>query len=187
MALCARALDLLPRLPAGRERDLLELRIIETLCRQVSSNRSAPLSLVASRSRSSARAIEIARSFGDPASSYAAITRLCNYHMITADYDRAAALSTELEPLERRDLDPGGCFSRGSSPAPSSPSSVLTLAPRAVCSRGWYPKHTKSPRSTRIYRAEPWRWATSRACAGSSVNPNVRSKKQRWRSISPMG
>ncbi len=30
--------DLLPRLPAGRERDLLELRILETMCRQVSSN-----------------------------------------------------------------------------------------------------------------------------------------------------
>jgi DNA-binding winged helix-turn-helix (wHTH) protein len=112
VALCARALDLLPRLPAGRERDLLELRIIETLCRQVSSNSFSAAFAGREPLAVYARAIEIARSFGDPASSYAAITRLCNYHMITADYDRAAALSTELEPLEQaHDLDPGLLFS----------------------------------------------------------------------------
>jgi DNA-binding winged helix-turn-helix (wHTH) protein len=117
VALCARALDLLPRLTAGRERDLLELQIIETLCRQVSSNSFSAAFAGREPLAVYARAIEIARSLDDPASSYSAITRLCNYHMITADYDRAAALSGELEPIEQaHDLDPAllqtGLFAR---------------------------------------------------------------------------
>jgi DNA-binding winged helix-turn-helix (wHTH) protein len=117
VALCARALDLLPRLPEGHERDRLELDIVATLCRQVSSNsfRAAfagrePLAV-------HARAIEIARSLGDPASLYGAITRLCNYNMIVARYVESAALTAELEQLEQQhELAPlqlhGGTFAR---------------------------------------------------------------------------
>lgn len=117
VALCARALDLLPRLPPDRERDLLELDVLSTMCRQVSSNsfRTAfagrqPLDV-------HARAIEIARSSGDPARLYAALTRLCNYNMIVARYDQSAELTAELEQLERQhELDPGllhgGLFAR---------------------------------------------------------------------------
>jgi adenylate cyclase len=101
VALCARALDLLPRLPVDRERDVLELQVIETLCRQVSSNMFSAAFAGREPLAVYARAIEIARSLGDPARSYAAITRLCNYHMISADYDRAATLCGELEPIEQ--------------------------------------------------------------------------------------
>jgi predicted ATPase len=38
VALCARALDLLPRLVATRERDALELQILGTMCDQVNSS-----------------------------------------------------------------------------------------------------------------------------------------------------
>lgn len=118
VALCARALDLLPRLPEGAERERLELDIVATMCRQVSSNsfRTAfagrePLAV-------HARAIEIARSLGDPAALYAAITRLCNYNMIVARYVESTALTRELELLEERhQLEPvllhGGTFARG--------------------------------------------------------------------------
>jgi hypothetical protein len=118
VALCSRALELLPRLPPGRERDLIELRILETMCRHVSSNSFSaaftgrePLALYA-------RAIEIARSLADPTILYAAITRLCNYHMLIAEYDRSAEVSAELDALEREhELDPGqlhsGIFARG--------------------------------------------------------------------------
>ncbi len=117
VALCARALDLLPSLPAGRERDRLELDIVGTMCRQVSSNsfRTAfagrePLAV-------HARGIEIARSLGEPASLYAALTRLCNYNMIVARYVESAELMQELEQLEQQhQLDAmllhGGIFAR---------------------------------------------------------------------------
>ncbi len=118
VALCSRALELLPRLSPGRERDLIELGLLETMCRHVSSNSfaaaftgRAPLALYA-------RAIEIARSLGDVTILYAAITRLCNYHMLIAEYDRSAEVSAELEAIEREhELDPvqlhSGIFSRG--------------------------------------------------------------------------
>lgn len=117
IALCARALDLLPRLPAGRERDRLELEILGTMCRQVSSTSfkttfagREPLSVYS-------RAIEIARTLDDSPSVYAALTRLCNYHMITADYRQAAELHGELEAIEQaHELDPvllhSGIFAR---------------------------------------------------------------------------
>lgn len=117
VALCARGLELLPRVAEGRERDLLELQIHDTLCRQISSNtfsaafaRREPLGFYA-------RAIEIARSLGDARSLYAAITHLCNYNMIVAQYDRSGPLTAELEQLEQaHDLDPmllrGGIFAR---------------------------------------------------------------------------
>lgn len=115
-ALCARALDLSARLPASRERDVLELEVLGAMCRQINSSSFRVASgrelLVVHR-----RAIEIARSLGDAASLYAAITRLCSYHMIIAQYDLSAELLEELEALERAHvLDPvlmhSGIFAR---------------------------------------------------------------------------
>jgi hypothetical protein len=117
VTLCARALDLLPGLAASRERDLLELEILGAMCQQVNSSSFSaaftgrePLAIYT-------RAIEIARSLGDPAQLYATITQLCNYKMITAQYDHTAELTSELEQLERaHDLDPvrlhAGIFAR---------------------------------------------------------------------------
>jgi DNA-binding winged helix-turn-helix (wHTH) protein len=118
VALCARALDLLPRLAPGRDRDLLELQIIGTLCRQVSSNSFSAAFAGREPLAVYARAIEIARSLEDPASLHAAITRLCNYHMIIAEYDRASLWFGELESIEREhELPPAmlqtGLFARG--------------------------------------------------------------------------
>ncbi len=117
VALCARALELLPRMPASRERDVLELEILWTMCRQVSSRWFAafagrePLAVYA-------RAIEIARSLGDASGLYAALTQLCNYHLMTAHYDRSTELTAELERIEQtHTLDPAllhsGVFARG--------------------------------------------------------------------------
>lgn len=100
IALCARALDLVPRMAAGRERDLLELQIFETMCDQVSSNSFKATFAGRDPLAVYARAIEIARSLEDPARVYAAVTRLCTYHMITAQYARAAELAPELERIE---------------------------------------------------------------------------------------
>jgi hypothetical protein len=117
VALCARALDLLPRLPPGRERDLLELEILGTMCRQVDSNTFAAAFAGREAHAVYARAIELARSLGDPARVYAAIMRLCNYNMIVARYDQSAELTSELERIEQeQELDPallqGGIFAR---------------------------------------------------------------------------
>jgi DNA-binding winged helix-turn-helix (wHTH) protein len=117
IALCARALDLLPRLPASRERDRLELAILGTMCRQLSSNSfkttfagREPLAVYT-------RAIDIARSLGDPPSVYAAIMALCNYNMIVAEYRQSSGLLAELETIEQaHELDPvllqSGIFAR---------------------------------------------------------------------------
>jgi tetratricopeptide (TPR) repeat protein len=117
IALCARALDLLPRIAVSRERDLLEFEILKTICNQVSSNSfratfggREPLSVYA-------RAIEIARSLGDVPRVYAALMQLCSYQMIIAEYARAAELNPELEEIERtHDLEPAllhaGIFAR---------------------------------------------------------------------------
>lgn len=117
VALCARALDLVPRLPAGRERDLLELQVLDMTCQQVNANTFSaafsgrePLAVYA-------RAIEIARALGDAPRLYAAITQLCNYHMIIAQYDLSAELTSELERIERaHTLEPAllhaGIFAR---------------------------------------------------------------------------
>jgi DNA-binding winged helix-turn-helix (wHTH) protein/tetratricopeptide (TPR) repeat protein len=117
IALCTRALDLLPRIAASRERDLLEFQILETMCDQVSSNSfkatfagREPLAVYA-------RAIEIARSLCDAPRVYAALTQLCSYHMITAQYARAAELTPELEQIEQtHELEPmllhAGIFAR---------------------------------------------------------------------------
>lgn len=113
VALCARALDLLPTLPAGRERDLLELQIIGTLCRQVSSNSFSAAFAGREPLAVYARAIEIARSLGDPSSLHAAITRLCNYHMIIAEYDRATEWFGELESIEREHALPPAMLQTG--------------------------------------------------------------------------
>ena len=117
VALCGRALDLLPRLPASRERDLLELQILGTMCQQVSSNLFSAAFAGREPLAVYTRAIEIARSLDDPPSLYAAITQLCNFYMIVAQYDRTAELTSELEQLERaHTLDPsllhGGMFAR---------------------------------------------------------------------------
>jgi hypothetical protein len=117
IALCARGLDLLPHLPASRERDRLELEILGTMCRQLSSNSfkttfagREPLAVYT-------RAIEIARSLGNPPSIYAAIMALCNYNMLVAEYRHSSALLAELETIEQaHELDPGllhsGIFAR---------------------------------------------------------------------------
>jgi len=117
VALCTRALQLVPRVPPGRERDLLELEIYGTLCRQVSSNTFSAAFAGREPLAVYNRAIEIARSLGDPKGLYSAITHLCNYNMIVAEYDRSAPLTAELERLEQaNDLDPqllhGGIFAR---------------------------------------------------------------------------
>lgn len=117
IALCSRALALIPRLAVHRERDLLEFEILETMCAQLSSSSfkatfggREPLAVYG-------RAIEIARKLGDAAKIYAALTQLCGYHMIVADYERAAKLGPELEHIEQtHELAPallhGGIFAR---------------------------------------------------------------------------
>ena len=117
VALCARALDLLPRLAASRERDLLELQILQTMCQQVSSNNLSAVFAGRDPLAVHTRAIEIARSLGEAPRVYAAITTLCNYLMVIADYDRTTELTSELERIERAHaLDPAllhaGIFAR---------------------------------------------------------------------------
>lgn len=118
LALCGRALELLPRLPESQDRDRLELQILSTMCRQVSSN--DPWAPFCGRDPVDVhtRAIEIARSLNDPASLYAAISQRCSYNMIIAQYDISAELTLELEQLEKDHfLDPellqSGIFARG--------------------------------------------------------------------------
>lgn len=118
IARCARALELLPRLSPGRERDLRELELLATMCRQVTANTYSAALAGRDPFAVHARAIEIARSTGDPSSLYAAITRSCNYHMIVARYDHTAELTAELERIEQAHaLDPAllhaGIFARG--------------------------------------------------------------------------
>ena len=118
VALCARALDLLPGLPAARERDLLEFEILTTLCQQVSSNSFSAVFAGRQPLAVYDRAIEIARSLGDASKLYAAITQRCEYHMIIAQYDQPAELIAELERIEHdHELDPmllhAGIFARG--------------------------------------------------------------------------
>jgi DNA-binding winged helix-turn-helix (wHTH) protein/tetratricopeptide (TPR) repeat protein len=118
VALCARALDLLPRLAASRERDLLELQILGTMCEQVNSNSFSAAFAGREPLAVYRRAIEIARFLGDRSKLYAAITQSCNYHMIVAQYDRTAELTSELERIEQEhDIDPtllhAGIFARG--------------------------------------------------------------------------
>jgi DNA-binding winged helix-turn-helix (wHTH) protein len=117
IALCARALDLLPRLPASPERDRVELEILGTMCRQLSS--SSFKTTFAGREPLAVyrRAIEIARSLGDPPSLYVAITALCNYNMLVAEYRQSSELFAELEAMEQaHELDPllllSGIFAR---------------------------------------------------------------------------
>ncbi len=117
LALCARALQLLPRVAASRERDLLELQIHETICRQVSSNTFSAAFAGREPLAVYMRAIEIARSLGEAPHLYSAITHLCNYNMIIAHYDRSAELTAELEQIEQaHELNPvllhGGIFAR---------------------------------------------------------------------------
>lgn len=117
VALCARALDLLPRLAASRERDLLELQLLGTMCQQVSSNSFSAAFAGREPLAVHGRAIELARSLGDAPSLYAALTQLCNYNMIIARYAQSAELTSELERLEQQhELPPallhGGLFAR---------------------------------------------------------------------------
>lgn len=117
VALCARALDLLPRLVADRERDMLEFQILQAMCQQVSSNSLSATFAGREPLAVYERAIEIARSLGDASRSYAAITQLCNYEMIIARYERSAVWTAELERIEEAHvLDPillhGGIFAR---------------------------------------------------------------------------
>lgn len=118
VVLCARALDLVPRLAPSRERDSLELEILGTMCQQVNSNSFSAAFAGREPLEIHRRAVEIARSLGDASRLYAAITRLCNYDMIVSRYDHTAELTSELERMEREhDLDPvllhAGIFARG--------------------------------------------------------------------------
>jgi DNA-binding winged helix-turn-helix (wHTH) protein len=118
VALCARALDLLQRLPEGRERDLNELQLLETMCRQVNSNSFSALFAGRDAQVVYTRAIELARAVHNVSRVYAAVTRFCNYYMIVAQYDRSAELTAELERLEQEhELEPrllfDGIFARG--------------------------------------------------------------------------
>lgn len=107
VTLSARALDLLSRLPESRERDHLELQILSTMCQQVNANTFSASFAGRKTLDVYTRAIELARSLGDPASLYAAITELCNYHMIIAQYDLSMDLLSELDQLDRaHKLDP---------------------------------------------------------------------------------
>jgi hypothetical protein len=107
VALSNRALQLVPSVPAGRERDLLELGVHQTLCRQLSSNTFSAAFAGRDPLVAYARAIDIARGLGDPGALYSAITQLCNYNMIVAEYDRSAPLLVELERLEQQhELEP---------------------------------------------------------------------------------
>jgi hypothetical protein len=117
VALCARALDLLPRMPATQERDRLELEIIGTMCRQVSSNSFSAAFAGREPLAVHARAIEIARGLDDAPCLYSAIMHLCNYNMIIARYDESLPLVAELERIEQAHaLDPlllhSGLFAR---------------------------------------------------------------------------
>jgi DNA-binding winged helix-turn-helix (wHTH) protein len=116
VVLCARALDLLQRLAAGRERDRLELEILGTMCPQVNSSSFSAAGREAMAIYT--RAIEIARSLDDAASLYGALTQACNYNMIIARYDASEELTAELERIEQaHELDPAllhaGIFARG--------------------------------------------------------------------------
>jgi DNA-binding winged helix-turn-helix (wHTH) protein len=118
VTLCARALDLVPQLSPGRERDLLELEVLTTMCQEVNSNSFSAAFVGRDAATVYRRAIEIARSLDDPARVYAALTQACNYDMVTARYDRTREATAELERLERaHDLDPvllhAGIFARG--------------------------------------------------------------------------
>jgi DNA-binding winged helix-turn-helix (wHTH) protein/tetratricopeptide (TPR) repeat protein len=117
IALCARAVELLPRLPASPERDRLELEVLGTMCRQLSS--SSFKTTFAGRDPLAVytRAIELARSLGEPQAIYSAIMQLCNYHMIVAQYRQSDGLFAELEAIERaHELPPSllhsGIFAR---------------------------------------------------------------------------
>lgn len=100
IALCARALDLVPQLPDGIERDGLELQILGTMCQQVSSNSFKATFAGRDPLTVHARAIQLARSLGDLSGVYGAITRLCSYNMIVARYRESAAWCVELERIE---------------------------------------------------------------------------------------
>jgi tetratricopeptide (TPR) repeat protein len=118
VALCARALDLLPRLPATRERDVLELEILGTICQQVNSSSFSATFAGRETLAIYQRAIELARSLGNAPGLYGAITQLCNYYMIIAHYDQSRELAAELERIEQEhELDPqllhAGIFARG--------------------------------------------------------------------------
>ena len=98
LASCGRALDLLPRTAASRERDVLELQILGTIGQLVTATATDrvdrdPVTV-------HTRAIEIARSLGEPLSLYTAICNLCIHYMIDARYDRALELTAELERIE---------------------------------------------------------------------------------------
>jgi tetratricopeptide (TPR) repeat protein len=95
----------------------LEFQILGAICQQVNSNTFSGTFAGRKPQQVYARAIELARSLGDPASLYAAITELCNYHMIIAQYDLSIDLFSELEQLEQaHTLDPAlrhsGIFAR---------------------------------------------------------------------------
>jgi hypothetical protein len=114
----ARALDLVPRLPASRARDLIELDVLSTMCREVNSSSFSAAFVGRDAAAVYGRAIEIARSLDDPPRLYAALTQACNYDMVTARYEHAKEVTTELERIERsHELDPrllhGGIFARG--------------------------------------------------------------------------
>jgi DNA-binding winged helix-turn-helix (wHTH) protein len=118
VVVCARALDLVATLPADRERDLLELEVLTTMCREVNSNSFSAAFVGRDADAVYRRAIEIARSLDDPSRLYRALTQACNYDMVTARYDHTDQVTAELERIElAHALDPvllhAGIFARG--------------------------------------------------------------------------
>jgi adenylate cyclase len=117
IALCVRALDMVPRLPEGRVRDELELELLGTLCRQFSSSTFHTAFAGRDPLQVHTRAIEIARRLGDVAALYGALTRMCNYNMVLARYAQSNTFASELEQLEQQhELEPSvlhsGIFAR---------------------------------------------------------------------------
>jgi hypothetical protein len=107
VVLCNRALELVPRLPPNRARNLLELEILSTMSSQIRSSSWAAASANREPVSLHSRAIEIARTLDDPSALYGALTQLCNFYLLTNQYKRSIELFTELEDLERaHKLDP---------------------------------------------------------------------------------
>jgi tetratricopeptide (TPR) repeat protein len=105
-----RALELLPRMPAARERDVLELRILgivgQLLIRSKPGRGRDPLGRYQ-------RAIEIARRLDDVPGLYAGLAHLRFHCVIVADHARATEIGEELaqlaasQPLDRTLIEYG--------------------------------------------------------------------------------
>ncbi|MGH2898703.1 MAG: hypothetical protein ACRDMZ_08510, partial [Solirubrobacteraceae bacterium] len=100
-----RALELLPRVPEGAERDELELRILSgrgpLAIRTGDGMNSIPLAMFE-------RAVALARRLGDPARLFTALVDLDLRCSLLADYRRAAEISDQIDELGRTVVIDGG-------------------------------------------------------------------------------